>query len=221
MASKGNGRKHVFAITRETHEAPASVQRVLELFGGHNRFGEANFRAVWSENRLDWVAGKWVDTDPVTGEVLREVFEARYVPKYWPLQNRWIIERWYPPEHFGSPQRWYEVTKPAKDYHEHGNLAKLGPYPHRGRYQDASIIQDGGGEFVPLTVTLAEEVVWLFEKKRREKVSLAQAELRYKAELAENERKQRERNLAYLDSFSPAYYGAPTTFQVGGSRESI
>ena len=41
-------------VIRETHEAPAEVARELLLAGGVNRFGDANYRAVWGWSRLDW-----------------------------------------------------------------------------------------------------------------------------------------------------------------------
>src|ERR1700686_234547 len=39
-------------VVRETHRAPASVARRLEIAGGVNRFGRPNYRAVWGWSRL-------------------------------------------------------------------------------------------------------------------------------------------------------------------------
>ena len=92
----------MISILRETHEAPAEVARALALAGGRNLFGEANYRAVWGWSRLDWIGGKWEDRDPVSGALVREVVELRREPKYLP-HDRWHIERWMPPESYGSP----------------------------------------------------------------------------------------------------------------------
>ena len=95
-------------ILRETHDAPADVARELVLAGGLNRFGEPNYRAVWGWSRLDWIGGKWEDRD-ASGALVREVVELRREPKYTP-HNRWHIERWMPPESYGSPEQWRAET---------------------------------------------------------------------------------------------------------------
>jgi len=74
------------------------------LAGGCNRYGEANYRAVWGWNRLAWIGGKFEERDPATGSLLREVVELRQEPKYAAV-NRWHIERWVPPEVYGSPRQ--------------------------------------------------------------------------------------------------------------------
>ena len=96
-------------ILRETHDVPAEVARELLLAGGVNRFGEANYRAVWGWSRLDWIGGKWEDRD-ADGTLLREVVELRREPKYLP-HDRWHIERWMPAESYGSPEVWHAETR--------------------------------------------------------------------------------------------------------------
>src|SRR5713226_9138374 len=114
-------------VLRETREAPESVARVLELAGSTNRFGEANYRAVWGWNRLAWIGGKFEDRDE-HGVLLPERVELRLEPKY-PAVNRWHIERWIPPEVYGSPRAWYAQTIER----ESGiGVPALGPYPSRG-----------------------------------------------------------------------------------------
>src|SRR5262249_34374229 len=68
-------------VVRETHEAPENVARRLELAGGRNRFGEANYRAVWGWSRLAWIGGKFEDRDE-HGALIRERIELRKEPKY-------------------------------------------------------------------------------------------------------------------------------------------
>ena len=197
-------------ILRETHEASESIQRILELYGGHNPYGEPNFRAIWSESRLDWVCGKWTDTDESGEVILREVFEARYVPKYWVIKNRWVIERWQATTL--SPAEWFRLTQPAEDFIEEGNLPQLGPYPSRGRYQLACIVQDSRQNFIPLTIDVVEEIVLKWEKQRREQVSQAAAVQADKDAHAAVEAAKDAREMDFLNSLAPEY-GSGAVFQ--------
>src|SRR6267378_3680819 len=95
-------------VVRETHDTPEAVAHRLQRAGGINRFGEANYRAVWGWNRLAWIGGRFEDRDE-HGALLRERIELRKEPKY-PAVNRWHIERWLPPETYGSPRAWYAQT---------------------------------------------------------------------------------------------------------------
>jgi hypothetical protein len=114
-------------VLREQHEAPEAVRRRLEIAGGRNRFCEANYRAVWGWSRLAWVGGNWEDRNSA-GELVRECVELRRVPKYEP-HDRWHIERWLPPEAYGSPRAWYAQTVEREDG---VSVPALGPYPDRG-----------------------------------------------------------------------------------------
>jgi hypothetical protein len=148
-------------VLRETHQPPPSVKRRLWLAGGSNRFGEPNYRAVWGWSRLGWVGGKWEDRDEAGG-LVREVAELRYVPKYTP-QDRWHIERWLPPEAYGSPLDWYAQTIERAGG---GNIPALGPYPDRGEYEHCFTLEDAQGGFVQLTPTVAEYIARAIETGR-------------------------------------------------------
>jgi len=148
-------------IIRETHDAPAEVARELALAGGFNRFGEPNYRAVWGWSRLDWIGGKWEDRD-AGGALLREAIEVRREPKYTP-HNRWHIERWLPPESYGSPDEWHAETMEI----EHGrSVAALGPYPSRGDYEHCFTLEGPRGEFVQLTLAAARHIARAIEASR-------------------------------------------------------
>jgi hypothetical protein len=120
----------MISVLREHYDAPDCVARELALAGGYNRFGEANYRAVWGWSRLGWIGGKWEDRDS-TGALVREVVELRREPKYTP-HNRWHIERWMPPESYGSPDQWHAQTLEIENGR---NIPALGPYPSRGDYE--------------------------------------------------------------------------------------
>jgi len=148
-------------VLRETHETPERIARRLELAGGRNRFGEPNYRAVWGWNRLAWIGGKFEDRDE-TGALLRERIELRREPKY-PAVNRWHIERWVPPETYGSPRQWYAQTVELADGR---SVPALGPYPSRGDYEHCFALETPAGGFVQLTSTIAEYIARAMERSR-------------------------------------------------------
>jgi hypothetical protein len=148
-------------VIRETYEAPGDVARELALAGGLNRFGEAHYRAVWGWSRLDWIGGKWEDRD-AAGNLLREVVEVRREPKYLP-HDRWHIERWMPPESYGSPEQWCAATCEIANGR---SVAALGPFPSRGDYEHCFTLAGPGGEFVQLTAAAARHIARAIETGR-------------------------------------------------------
>jgi hypothetical protein len=190
-------------VLRETHETPENVAHRLERAGGINRFGEANYRAVWGWNRLAWIGGKFTEHDAATGSLLREIVELRQEPKY-PAVNRWHIERWVPPETYGSPRAWYAQTMER----EHGiSIPALGPYPSRGDYEHCFTLEGPRGEFIQLTPTAAEDLARRIEFSQRFPRALKKRSL--------DDRAQREEHAyeewAYdqLDGAVPAFHKQP------------
>lgn len=150
-------------VTRETHEPPRKIQERVARAGGANRFGEPNFRIVWGGSRLGWIGGRWIDRD-ASGNVIREAVELRHVPKYHPL-DRWHVERWLPPEAYGSPKMWYAQTVECED----GIcIPALGPFPRRGEYEHCFTFSGPHGEFLPLTMAACEWIVRAVEWMRRQ-----------------------------------------------------
>ncbi|MGB6483244.1 MAG: hypothetical protein WBE86_07130 [Candidatus Acidiferrales bacterium] len=189
-------------ILRETHDAPASLQLRLARAGGLNRYGESNFRVVWGWSRLTWIGGKWTDTD-AHGNAMREIIELREVPKYFPF-DRWHIERWLPPETYGSPQEWYAQTVEREDGI---SIPALGPYPQRGEYEHCFTLQGSRGEFIPLSPGACESIVRAVEFAR------AQPANEHRAALAQRELRRDRAWDAHADAVfsdaSPAFHGAP------------
>jgi hypothetical protein len=148
-------------VIRETHRTPRCVDEALCLAGSCNRFGEPNYRAVWGWSRLDWIGGKWEDRN-ADGTLLREVVELRLEPKYLP-HNRWYIERWLPPESYGSPEQWHAETLETQDGR---SIPALGPYPSRGEYEHCFTVEGPRGEFVQLTPTVARHIARAIEVSR-------------------------------------------------------
>jgi hypothetical protein len=189
-------------VLRETHDTPDTVAQLLRRAGGINRFGEANYRAIWGWNRLAWIGGKFEDRN-AAGELLREVVELRLEPKY-PAVNRWHIERWVPPEAYGSPRAWYAQTI------ERANgmsVPALGPYPSRGDYEHCFTLEGPRREFVQLTPTVAEHIARAIEFSRhsprsRRRCSIHERELR-------EDRAYEAWAYDLLDDATPAFHKQP------------
>jgi hypothetical protein len=150
-------------VTRETHETPPEVGERVTVTGGFNRLGEPNFRVVWGGARLTLIGGRWTDRD-AHGNVIRESIELREVPKYLPV-DRWHVERWIPPEVYGSRDDWYQRTIEVEDGIR---LPALGPYPSRGEYEHCFTLETAAGGFVPLTAGVCDWVVRAVAWARRQ-----------------------------------------------------
>ncbi|HUL16948.1 MAG TPA: hypothetical protein VLV88_13200 [Terriglobales bacterium] len=189
-------------VVRESHETPESVAQSLALAGGWNRFGEPNYRAVWGWNRLAWIGGKFEDRDE-QGNLLRERFELRLEPKY-PAVNRWHIERWLPPETYGSPRQWRAQT------HEMAggqNVPALGPYPSRGEYEHCFTLETPGGNFLQLTPMIAQHIARAIERSRSFPGAAKRRAL-YE-HLGREERAYEDWAYGLLDDAAPAFHKQP------------
>jgi hypothetical protein len=161
---------NVIRVLRETKRAPDRIQGRVARAGGANRYGEPNFRVVWGWSRLTWIGGRWTDRD-ASGDVVREAVELREVPKYVP-HDRWHIERWMPPESYGSPAEWH-----ARNVELDGGIfiPALGPYPSRGEYEHCFTLVGPRGEFVPLDSAACDEIVRAIEWARAQPASAQRA----------------------------------------------
>ncbi len=189
-------------VVRETHDTPETVAHRLERAGGLNRYREPNYRAIWGWNRLAWIGGKFEDRDE-HGALLRERVELRREPKY-PVVNRWHIERWVPPEVYGSPSAWYAQTIER----ENGiSIPALGPYPARGEYEHSFTLESPRGEFVQLTPTIAEHIARAIEWSR--KYPRAKSRSRLYDREGREERSYEDWAFDQLDDAVPAFHKQP------------
>lgn len=168
-------------VLRESLPTPDWAVQRLTLAGGLNRFDGPNYRVVWSENRLAFVGGKFEDRD-AEGNLIREVLDLRTMPKY-PVFNRWIVEQWLPPEKYGTPEGWLRQTK---EWGEEGNVPQLGPFPTRGDYEMACVL-DEGGNFIPLTPTILNDVILAIKVTRKKKYAES---VRERKQLAEDKKRK-------------------------------
>jgi hypothetical protein len=189
-------------VTRETYETPPGICERVKLAGGTNRYGEANFRVVWGGSRLTWIGGRWTDRD-ASGNVIREAIETRQVPKYLPV-DRWHIERWMPPESYGSPEEWLAQTTELEDGIR---IAALGPYPARGEYEHCFTLTTADGAHMPLSPAACDWIVRAVEWAKRQPRRAQGGAI-----AAREARRARDWNRdadALLDEAVPAFHGAP------------
>jgi hypothetical protein len=188
-------------VIRETHDTPSFAAEVLSRAGGRNRFGEPNFRVVWGWSRLSWIGGRWTDRD-AHGNIIRSTIELRRVPKYLPF-DRWHIERWVPPEIYGSPNVWHAATLERED----GILVSvLGPYPTRGEYEHCFTLAGKRGEFISLDTIACGKIARAIEWARRQ--PRAKSRLALDTRESQRERESDARIDEVLDD-APAFHAQP------------
>jgi hypothetical protein len=155
-------------VGRENKLTPGEIiQRVTDV-GGLTRFNDPQYRVVWGWSRLTLVGGKWEDRDE-NESVTRVRVEVRTIPKYVPT-DRWHIERWLPPETYGSKDEWYHDTAELCGLRI---IASLGPYPRRGEWEHCMTLATPGGQYVPLTPTVCEYVIQAVEWARRKSAAVS------------------------------------------------
>lgn len=159
----------------EHHVPPADVVERLTLAGGTNPFGEPNFRVVWGYDRVIPIHGEWQDFETIDVKMpdgkrklvrlKTSKIETRMVPKYLP-GNRWHLEKWCPPEMYGTPETW---SKAGEEIIGQQTIDTSGPFPHRGEYELVlTLSTDGGpnGEFIPLIPAVVEEIVKMVQASK-------------------------------------------------------
>lgn len=204
-------------IRTEHKFAPPAVEARIARAGGWNRLGQPNFRVVWGWSRPSLFGGKWEEWDlDASGRVrsttaVQVSYGYRWLPKYEPWFC-WHLERWMPPEHFGTPASWYARYRTVEDGRE---FYELGPYPHRGEYEHCFPILDRHKPDLPieLTPSLIDYVVAAIEYSRqvvgKDPVKNLEA---LRAREARKERDWEAYADAVLDDAAPAFHGQPTSF---------
>lgn len=129
---------------RPSRSLPKHIKNLIKLRGGVNKFDEPRYRLVWGPDRFEQVGGEWFDWDESLavndrnyvnrkGEALnkpkRVVIELRWIQKY-PIQDKWILEKWVPSDFYGNPEDWFKAVAPD------GKTPLLGGFPYDGDYED-------------------------------------------------------------------------------------
>lgn len=162
----------------EHHNCPEEVKLRLLLAGGMNRFGQPNFRMVWGYDRIVKMTGEWQEVEPAQGtgvydhhgyeiktppRIKSSVIETREVPKYLP-GNCWFLEKWCPPEMYGSPETWGRAGQEVSGGY---TVDTAGPFPSCGEYEVVMPLTVDGtlkGQRLPLYPAVVEMIVQLINK---------------------------------------------------------
>lgn len=167
---------------------PKWVEESITKWGGLCPLGKPNFRVIWGGNRTHLIGGLFSHVAMVKKEdmiigspevgVVTKVAEMREVLKYHPF--RWHLERWIPPDVYGTPEEWYTQT-----WDQESNMHTQGDYPYEGDYEHVfflgqcshmkpgdtewcQVCQVGMGEFIPLeeNIHMLERQIWMLKQSQ-------------------------------------------------------
>jgi len=111
------------------------INKDLEKYGRDLR-GRPLFRVVWSDDQYEIRKGIFEDYTE-GGIFLREVNEARRVPKYSYIKERWILER-----------LWFGVN------------VELPEAEREGSYENLYTFETKDGRYLPLDPKAIEPIMW-------------------------------------------------------------
>jgi hypothetical protein len=111
---------------------------------GRNLFDQPLYKLVWSDNETELRRG--VFREFIGSIFVRETIGVKQVPKYNYLPNRWILERWCPPEIAFN--------------------AEL-PNSRWGSYEPIYVFQDKFGNPLPFSEKVVFFIISLAEKSTR------------------------------------------------------
>lgn len=123
----------------QSGKPPSWAPALLRQFGT-NLYGKPNWRVIWSEDRLRYECGEWRRT-------------------YGEGRNRWMVEKWCPPETYGTRDAWEAMR-------EADGSSSLGPYPSEGDYEWAFTFETPDGEGCPLEAGLLALLCRCIERGR-------------------------------------------------------
>jgi len=137
---------------------PVSVrlERRITETGGRADNGLPLFRVMRGCDRMTHIGGKWKDYD-ASHNIIREVVEVRYVPKYPDALDRYVFEALCPCENYGTERDWeLQFT----EWIDGNRIETLGPYPRQGEYELVKVLETPvTHQFVPLTEAICDALV--------------------------------------------------------------
>lgn len=107
----------------ETRKCPEEYQARLTRMFGTNRFGEPNFKIVWNQSQFLRMGNVWRNERGEEVACYKDSYQGDGQPC-------WMIMKWMPPEHYGSPAKYYRENLDQKS-----GLYFTGEYPWKGRYE--------------------------------------------------------------------------------------
>jgi len=165
---------------------PEYQSRISEL-GGLNKFGEPNWRVVWGQTQTERVGGLWEYGDGT------KVAEMRDVLRYDGAAV-WALERWFPPENYGTEWQWYRENADPKS-----GLPLLGGYPDQGEYEPCIRIH---GELNDYVIDSFIQLILKTHETTAKQRQIAVRDYRLKIEQEDHDRKVE----MYIEKV-PAYTG--------------
>jgi len=199
-------------VLRETREPEPGIQAHIDRNLGLNRFGGPLYRVVWGYNRLEWIAGLFTRFDEAGNfrkEEYGEFLELKYSYLGKERINRWMVERWFAPEEYGTREMWNFETHEIDGFRE---FAAVGPYPSRGDYELVQVVEDlTEGLYVGLDPEIVDFIIWRCQETRE-----LDHYKRRQMKQEEQERMEAKRQAEMgeiFDEAAPAFGGTPNTTQ--------
>jgi hypothetical protein len=199
-------------VLRETREPEPGIQAHIDRNLGVNRFGGPLYRVVWGYNRLEWIAGLFTRFDDA-GRFLREEYGDFLELKYSYLGkeriNRWMVERWFAPEEYGTREMWDFETHEIEGFRE---FAAVGPYPGRGDYELVQVVEDlTEGLYVGLDPEIVDFLIWRCQETRE--IDDAKRKAMKQDDQAAKDAKLKAEIGDEWDEAAPAFQGVSNTTQ--------
>lgn len=154
-------------------EKPPYFDQSLLLIGGRNPLGEPMFKVGWG----------WDLTTYRNGNALALKYPG-------PFLNRWILEKWLPPEFFGGQTQWNQRRYGRAANGKTTDL--LGEYPRKGMYGMVMPLTSADGGFIPLggaVLAFIDAMVTEFNTRTLNIYSDAQLYARLQEQMAAEEAK--------------------------------
>lgn len=161
-----------------SRKPPSWAVALLRGFGT-NPFGKPNWRVIWSEDRIRFACGEQGRT-------------------YGEGRDRWMVERWCPPETYGDRAAWEAMVEPD-------GRSSLGPFPTEGDYEWAFTFETPEGQGVPLDPGLLGLLCACIARGKL--ASDAQRKAAIVARMQNQEREWRERCSAIFDEAQGPFGG--------------
>lgn len=172
-----------------------------------NCFGEPLFRIIWGQTETMQVASEYG-------------YEHKLIGHNQPC---WILQKWMPPEAYGTPDTYYALTADQLT-----GLPLLGEYPEFGRYE--TLVTFSSKRYDPMTNELIIDTIPLDWEiiERAIPALLASQEMTYWEVRAAQEAEEAYENACVVSEISdrlhdqlPTFYGPTSHAQIGNRTALI
>lgn len=126
--------------------------------------GRPVFRLTWSTTASEVRHGTFNDFSD-SGLFIRQITETRETRKYNYVKDRWILERWTPPDRVSSQEL---------------------PMSFNGTYEPIFVFEGSNGEALPVTLKVVEFIIGHLRKVERPLSGARKSQLKTEDDLALN-----------------------------------